>query len=332
MKDSKYMSLIIDFWGVRGSLPFAPAPIENISHYRTLMKQFFDEGNANIKDLKAFTEKMGSKRLGGFGMATTCVQVSSPNESIIIDAGTGIKHLGDQLMQGPAAHGKATINLFLTHFHWDHLIGLPLFEPAFVRGNKIKIFGVQPETERLLKDFIRRPWTEHGIATWAGDASFHLLEARQPYVLGDMTIIPYMMDHPDPCWGLKITCGNKTYAHCADTEAHRVTPKSLGADLPMYQNVDLMYFDAQYPLGELADRLNWGHSAAQIGLELAFKQNIKRVLFSHHDPSANIDSIEKLIKQTQEYHRWKVEQAHQHKLKLPKVDWEFVGEGQRVVL
>lgn len=326
------MSLTIDFWGVRGSLPFALTPTELTKEFRNFMVHFFEKGNSSTQDIDPFLQAIGVPSLGGYGTATTCVQVSSENQSIIIDAGTGIRVLGDQLMTGPAGQGDATIHIFLTHFHWDHIIGLPTFKPAFVEGNEINIYAVQPETEFLIRSYLSHPWVEDDMQAWKAKVNFHILKPRELFCLGDLSITPYMMDHPDPCWGYRISNGGKNYAHCADTEATRVTHMSLGDDLPMYQNVDLMYFDAQYTLGELADRINWGHSAAQIGLDLAFREKVKHILFSHHDPISTASTINMLVRQTEEYYRWKVDEASKKKHILPIVEWGFVYEGQRIKL
>jgi phosphoribosyl 1,2-cyclic phosphodiesterase len=326
------MSLTVDFWGVRGSLPFALTPSEMTIDLRAFMFRFFQQGNMTTKDIDPFLQSIGTATLGGFGSATTCVQVTSSNQTMIIDAGTGIKNLGDMLMNGPSGQGDATIHIFLTHFHWDHLIGLPYFKPAFIEGNEIIFYAVQPNVEALIRNYLRHPWVENDLSTWKSKIGFQVLHPRIPVTLNDMTIVPYMMDHPDACWGFKVSSGGKNYAHCADTEATRVTHLSLGEDLPMYQNVDLMYFDAQYTLGELADRINWGHSAAQIGLDLAFRENIKHVLFSHHDPISTASTINMLIRQTEEYYRWKIDQGSKQNLVLPPVEWGFVFEGQTVKL
>lgn len=310
----------------------ALSPSDLVQDIRSYFLRFFELGFSSTKDIDTFLNSMGTPSLGGYGAATTCVQVTAKNQSIILDAGSGIKNLGDKLMLGSAAKGDASIHIFLTHFHWDHLIGLPFFKPAFVEGNEITIHAVQTNVESLIRGFLKNPLVETGIKNWRCKLNFNVLQPRQQLTFQDLDITPYFMDHPDDCWGYKVTSGGKTYAHCADTEATRVTRLSLGDDLPIYQNVDLMYFDAQYTLGELADRINWGHSAAQIGLDIAFRENIKYVLFSHHDPISTASTINQLVNQTEEYYRWKIAQAGKQNIILPAVEWSFVHEGQHIVI
>lgn len=326
------MSLSVDFWGVRGSLPFALSPVDLANDFRSYMLRFFEQGHVGTQDIDRYLNTVSVPTLGGYGTATTCVQVSSDNQTIIIDAGTGLKNVGDKLLQGPAGQGDATIHIFLSHFHWDHLIGLPCFPPAFVEGNEINIYAVQTNVEQLIRNYLNHPFVERDLDSWKSRVNFHVLHPRSSLTLGDMSITPYMMDHPDSCWGFKVSSGGKNYAHCADTEATRVTHVSLGDDLPMYQDIDLMYFDAQYTLGELADRINWGHSAAQIGLDLAFREGVKHVLFSHHDPISTSATINMLVRQTEEYYRWKLDQAGKQNIVLPPVEWGFVYEGQTIRL
>jgi len=86
--------------------------------------------------------------------------------------------------------------------------------------------------------------------------------------------------------GYRIENGGKVFSHCVDTECTRVSREELGEDLPLYQNVDLMLFDAQYTLMESIERVNWGHAAASLGLDIAMREGVKRVLFMHHDPAS----------------------------------------------
>jgi hypothetical protein len=115
-----------------------------------------------------------------------------------------------------------------------------------------------------------------------------------------------------------------------DTEGTRMSREELGEDLPMYQNLDLMYYDAQYTFPELAEKSNWGHSASQVGLDVAFRESIKRVLFAHHDPGASIQNLQDLKRQTLEYYDWRLITAKDNNEDLVPVQWDFAYEGQVV--
>jgi phosphoribosyl 1,2-cyclic phosphodiesterase len=212
------------------------------------------------------------------------------------------------------------------------VIGLPFFTPHFIPGCEVHYYAVQPELEKLIRGIFQKPYFPVPFEALKAKIVFHVMDPRKPYKLDDMTITPYKLDHPDPCWGLKVECGGKAYAHCVDTEGTRVTREELAEDLPLYQNIDLMYFDAQYTLPELAEKANWGHSAAQVGLDIALREGIKSVLFAHHDPGARVEQVLELKRQTREYYESRERFAKQRDQKLPVVKWDFAHEGLEINL
>ncbi len=325
------MAMVIKYWGVRGSLPSSPSPEIVVKDFEVLIQGFFKAGFTRVDQIREYIGGLSIPQVGGFGSATTCVQVSSARTSVIIDGGSGIRLLGEQLMKAGAGRGR-TYHIFLTHFHWDHILGFPFFTPFFLEGNKIHFYAIQPEAEELIRGVFKKPYFPVSFESLPAQVKFHTLEPRVPLKIEDMAITPYQLDHPDPCWGYRIESGNKVYAHCVDTEGTRSTREALGPDLPLYQNVDLMYFDAQYTLPELAEKANWGHSASQIGLDIAFRENIRYVIFAHHDPGASTADIYELKRQTRDYYQWKMKTASTNHASLPTVRWRFAFEGLSVDL
>lgn len=326
------MSARLKFWGVRGSIPSAPIPQQWSKDFEALLRGFFRAGFHRAEQIEDYLKSMSVPMIGGFGTATTCVEFSTPKQSIVFDGGSGIRHFSDQEMKGKASRGQAVYHIFMTHFHWDHLIGLPFFAPSFVKGNIVNYYAVQPELEEMIRGKFRKPYFPVPFEALAADIRFHTLEARKPLAVGDIQITPYQLDHPDPCWGYRVEASGKSYAHCVDTEGTRTTREELGPDLPLYQNTDLMYFDAQYTLPELAEKANWGHSAAQLGLDIAFREGIKQVLFAHHDPGATTGQIFELDRQTRDYVEWRKQMANNLKQNLPDVKWSFAYEGLEIEL
>lgn len=321
------MSMRVKFWGVRGSLPSAPYPGEWVAEVEAILKSFFSEGCKSASDIRGFLAQRSVPQLGGFGCHTTCVEVSSKQSQFIIDGGTGLRNLGEQMMKGPCGKGEGEAHIFFTHFHWDHLLGVPFFAPTFLRGNKIHYYAVQPELEDIIRLKFRKPMFPVRFENLPATLSFHSLEPRKPFKMKDITITPYQLDHPDPCWGFRVESGGRVYSHCVDTEGTRTSREALGEDLPLYQKVDLMYFDAQYTLPELVDKANWGHSAAQIGIDLALRENVKNMLFAHHDPGANTEAIYHLKAQTREYFDWKVAELKASGKSVPNLKWRYAYDG-----
>lgn len=326
------MSLNIKFWGVRGSLPSSMIPYEWRAHIQSLMNEFFNRGLNSKQQIDGYLNSLEVPVVGGYGASTTCVEVASPRMRLLVDGGSGIRKFSEKVMRGQTGSVKGPFHIFMTHFHWDHMMGLPFFAPHFIPKTEIHYYAVQPELEKMVRGIFKKPYFPVAFEALPSNIHFHSLEPRKTLSFEDLEITPYQLDHPDPCWGYKIQSGGATYSHCVDTECTRVSPQELAEDLPLYQGVDLMYFDAQYTFPELAEKANWGHSAAQIGLDICFREGVKRILFAHHDPGATIEQVQHLKKQTLDYYRWRMDHAKASHQSLPKVEWDFVCEGHEVQL
>ncbi|MDG0815393.1 MBL fold metallo-hydrolase [Bdellovibrio svalbardensis] len=326
------MSLTIKFWGVRGSLPSAPTPTEWTYHIEGVLRNFFSLGYRDLSQVSKYIKSIEEPVVGGYGTATTSVELRCGRSQIIIDGGSGIRTLSESIMTGTLGRAKGPFHIFMTHFHWDHVIGLPFFTPHFIPGSEIHYYAVQSDLEQLIRGIFKRPYFPVPFEDLKAKIHFHVLEPRKPVKVDDFTVTPFKLDHPDPCWGYKVEAAGKTYAHCVDTEGTRVTPEELGEDLPLYQNVDVMYFDAQYTLPELAEKANWGHSAAQVGLEIALREGIRRVLFAHHDPGARSEHVMELKRQTGEYYQSLISKASENKENINEIIWDFAHEGLEIVL
>ncbi|MCB0411515.1 MAG: MBL fold metallo-hydrolase [Bdellovibrionales bacterium] len=316
-------------WGARGSLPKPETPAERKQAFRALLEKFvaMELGPGQVDQ---FLNSLPHRDAEGYGGHTSCHEVRGDGKSIIIDGGSGIKELGLEMMQGPCSQGKGEVHILLTHFHWDHLLGLPFFVPLFVPGNKIHFYAVQPELEDVVRQLFKKPFFPVNFEWLGSTIEFHNLQGRKPHNINGFEIIPYMLDHPDACWGYRVNHGGRSVAHCVDTEGTRISQEEMGEDLPMYQNLDLMVFDAQYTLFEVVDKVNWGHAVAGLGLDIAMREKIKRVLFVHHDPYASDQKIRQAEEQTRDYYNHRLAEAKRRNEPVVNVQWEFGREGSTV--
>lgn len=324
------MAMRVTFWGVRGSLPSPTQPQTLITRTRDLFQAFFAAGHRGAGDIDRFLGALPPQQIGGYGGNTLCLEVRTEAQQVIIDAGSGLRLLGYELLKGPCGQGRGQVHLLFTHFHWDHLIGLPFFAPIFIPGNQIHLYAVEPDLPEVLRTLFRKPNFPVPLEKLGADVVCHRLPPRQPTQLGDLTITPYRLDHPDPCWGYRFEHQGKVFSHCADTECTRMSRETLGPDLPLYQGVDLMVFDAQYSIMEVAEKVDWGHAAALIGLDLAISEGIKIVRFIHHEPASSDETIAQAEARTREYYERQRKTAREKNLPFHDVDWCFAREGTSV--
>lgn len=321
----------IKIWGGRGSLPAPHVPANLESRIREVLDEFSISG-LKRNEIGRFLSELPREKLGGFGGNTSCVEVQTEEHRLIIDAGSGIRLLGYELLKGNCGKGKGKVDLLFTHFHWDHLIGLPFFVPLFIGGNHIRAHAVQPEVNEVFQTVFKKPYFPIPFDALPATIEMNRMEPRVPKMYGDLEVTPYQLDHPDPCWGFRIRHEGKTFSYCVDTEAVRSSREELGLDLPLYQNVDLMIFDSQYTLSEVVEKVDWGHSSATIGLDLAMRENIKKIIFVHHDPAASDRKIAEAKAQATRYYQSQLRQRDGAGHPVFEVDWDYGFEGMEFEL
>ena len=320
------MSFKVKLWGIRGSLPAPKTPDEVKSRVADSIKDFLAQGYSKESDINQYLTSTPVHQLQGYGGHTTCVEVKDSHSSVVIDAGSGIRKKGIELMSGPFAHGRGEADIIFTHFHWDHIMVQPFFAPLFIPGNKIHMYAVQEDLEEIIKTLFTKPFFPVAFKDLGAEIHFHKLAPREPQEINGFSVTPYLLDHPDPCWGLKFEKENLTYSHCVDTECTRVTNSQLGQDLPLYQDIDLMMFDAQYTIKEASEKVNWGHAAASFGIDLAMRENIRKILFVHHDPASSDEKIFEIESEMRRYHEKVISQMQQNGINFHHTEWDFAVE------
>ena len=325
------MSLHVHLWGIRGSLP-SPLTPQQVEEKIGSAIRAYEKERTYVKDISTFVKSLPQSIGGGFGGHTSCIEVKTPKSRLIVDGGSGIRVLGEKLMLEASGAGRGVVHILMTHFHWDHLIGLPFFVPMFVPGNQIHFYAVQPDLEENIRRVFCKPNFPVAYKDLPATVHFHQLKPREPHIFSDVTVTPYRLDHPDPCWGYRFEHDGKVFSHCVDTECLRVSREALGPDLPLYQNVDLMTFDAQYTFLEASERVNWGHASGPIGIDIAVREKVKKILFVHHDPGASDAKIIEAERQTREYYESALAAARAKGDQIVPLDWQFAREGMILVV
>lgn len=321
----------VRLWGVRGSLPAPVTPERVRSRLEEVLGQF-----ARLKDsdvpitARAFLDTLPAHLMGGYGGNTSCAEVTSGKSRLIIDAGSGLRCFSDLITRTEPMTEE--YHLYFTHFHWDHLIGLPFFVPMYVKGKTVHIYAVHDDLEESLETLFTKPNFPVPYSVVEPQIKIHKVKPRETFKVGDLNVTPYQLDHPDPCWGARVEAGGKALAWAVDGECTRLSRQELGDDVKLYQNADLMVFDAQYSFGEALEKINWGHASAPIGIDLALREGVKLALFAHHDPAATDEMIYQAEEQTQQYYEELLRARRKNSLPEPSLRWRFAREGEIIQL
>jgi phosphoribosyl 1,2-cyclic phosphodiesterase len=274
--------MLITFWGVRGSIP-SPGPT---------------------------TVEIGGN--------TSCVEVRAGRALIILDGGTGIRMLGKKLLKEMPIEA----HVFFSHVHWDHIQGFPFFDPAFVPGNTIHLYGglnVSRTLEEALAGQMDHPSFPVHLTEMGATMFFRDLKEGQTLELdaGNGKVAKITTgrgNHPNGVMAYRIEHEGHSMVYATDTEHYAVVDAKLKK---LAQDADLLIYDSQYTPEEYAGtagtggpKLGWGHSTYEEAAKLANAANVKQLILFHHDPMQNDTAVRDKEKRAKALHK-NVRAAHE---------------------
>jgi len=256
----------IKFWGVRGSTP-APQP-ENM-------------------------------RYGG---NTSCVEVRFGSNLYILDCGTGFRVLG-QALRHEFNGNPVSAHIFVSHFHWDHIQGLPFFGPLYDNPENRFLFHSSSRIrslKRVLEEQMASPYFPVGLAEMQAHQSFYdLEEGRIP--LGDVMLQSMWLNHPQGCMGFRLETKEGVVVYATDNE-----PGDSEFDKNLRQlaaGADVLIYDAQYlPEEYEARRRGWGHSHWREAVNVVMQSGAQELILFHHDPDHDDACIDKVVSEARNYY------------------------------
>lgn len=273
----------IRFWGVRGSIA-TPGPAT--SHY---------------------------------GGNTSCVEARIHGQIIILDAGTGIRPLGLNLAR--EAKGRPlSLNLLLSHTHWDHIQGFPFFGPAYDPKNRLRIRGYKGARDGLLTALSSQMSSYYFPVGWQQlPSSIDIEELKDlSFQIGPVAVKSMFLNHPGGCVGYRLSTPGRSFAYLTDNEPfHRYAThsktQSAGesealavakqkdlAVIEFIRDADILVMDAQYDATEYASRVGWGHACLDDAVAMALEANVKRLYLFHHDPDHDDERVNDMVRHARE--------------------------------
>ena len=235
----------IHFWGVRGSIA---TPLTNaglISRIENALRKAIEAGFSDMSGVAEFVNDLPWYVRRTVGGDTSCVEVEAGGELLILDAGTGIRTLGLDLMRRYSPNSIHS-HIILSHTHCDHICGFPFFVPAYVPGNKITLYRAHDMLESRFRRQQEPEFFPVPLNTMAADIQFVQLEKHGRFNIGEVEVETFPMNHPGSCFAYRISHNGKTVVYATDSEYKDLSQSAMQSCFDFFRGADILIFDAQY--------------------------------------------------------------------------------------
>jgi phosphoribosyl 1,2-cyclic phosphodiesterase len=281
----------ICFWGTRGSYPASFSAKELSLKLDIKGLQVLPPGLKALNKQEPL-EAEGLAMPSTYGTNTSCVHIDPglENEHILCDAGTGIiEFIEDFLIKLPSAKPQ-TFHIFLSHLHWDHILGFPFFALKVPPQSHIIIHAHHDKTEPVLKGLLSTPVFPVAFKNLDAKVSFDVKKPGSSFRIANVKVSSFMQNHPGISYGYRFEQEGKRLIYSTDCEHPKGDYAAGHPFIEFCKQADILIFDAMSSLAEVQQR-GWGHSTYKVGIELALWARAKHVLFFHHDPSLKDEQL-----------------------------------------
>jgi anti-anti-sigma factor len=288
----------VRFWGTRGSLPTSMSLSALRSKLASALVAGADKGLDTLEKAHAFVETLPFDVGGTHGGNSPCVELSSGDERIVLlDMGSGARLAGADALRRLAGR-PGEFHVFMSHLHWDHIMGFPFFTPAYIPGQRIHVYGCHAELEHAFRRQQAEPSFPVDLSRMAADISFERLEPERDYDIAGYRVRATLQLHGGDSYGYRFSRDGKTVVYSTDAEHKPEQVEDVRRFVALFRDADLVVFDAMYSLADsVSIREDWGHSSNVAGVELCQKAGARRLVLFHHEPVNDDAAITRLLQE-----------------------------------
>ena len=296
--------MLVRFWGTRGSLPVAQRAVAVRAKIAKALVAASGQSFPTVELAGAFIDDSLDFATGNtYGGATSCVEIEGGDGSFIIcDMGSGLREFGLSAAGRCAAGHPRTYHFFLSHLHWDHIMGFPFFVAAFDSGAEIFIHTCHADAETAL----RRQQEEISFPVpfdWLrAQFTFDVMEEGKAYEIAGLSVQSLRQYHSHDSYGFRFSDGQSTVIYSTDSEHKLDTMEDERKFERFFADADLTICDTMYSLADsVTMKEDWGHSSNLVAVDLCHAANAKRLVLFHHEPTYSDDDIQRMHNETIRY-------------------------------
>lgn len=296
--------MLVRFWGTRGSLPVAMKAGAVRSKIADALKASLGKDLSSDDAVEAFIDdELDFSVAGTYGGASSCVEIDLGNDEFFIcDMGSGLREFGLESLSKVAGGEKTgRYNVFLSHPHWDHIMGFPFFAPAFVPTNSLHFYGGH-DIEGALRRQQENPSFPVPLDWMGAPREFTLMEEGVAIELGDCTVRMKQQPHHGNSYGYRFEHAGKTVVYTTDAEHKLEDIDGMKAHIEFMRDADVVIFDTMYSMADaISVKQDWGHSSNIVAVDMCHQANVKQLVMFHHEPVHDDAMIQQTHQETIRY-------------------------------
>jgi len=292
------------FWGTRGSMPIAlTAPDVRAKLISALNGAVGRQLDTPEKIARYVDRDLGFDVRGTFGGHSSCVElVTGAAEHVIFDMGSGARPLGASFLQRFGADNPQTYHVFMSHVHWDHIMGFPFFAPVYVPGNRIVIHGCHAVLEEAFRRQQAPPSFPVNFSELAATIEFGTLVPGKRYSIAGLEVTAKLQRHEGDSYGYRAAAQGKSVVYTTDSEHQLGDSAERDNFIEFFRDADIVVFDAMYALADaISVRADWGHSSNIVGVELCQAAHVRCLCMYHHEPAYDDARIASVLQETRRF-------------------------------
>lgn len=294
----------VRFWGVRGSIPTPLTAQQIMAKIDAVVQRISPKDLISSDTRQRFLASLPESIYGTVGGNTSCVEIKDSQGNIfLLDVGSGIR---EYTKNGEHPQNK-TYHIFLSHFHWDHIQGLPFFDEAYREDCNLNFYSSFSDVENILSKQMDLPYFPVQYDTsFNSNITFNYIKPEESFKVGNCTITSKKMSHPGGSYSYIFEENGKKVIYATDVELSDKEKLDTETNIKFFKNADSIIIDTQYTVEEALKKQNWGHSDFSDVVDFANYWNIKNVYFFHHEPTYDDKKLYSILQSARWYAQYVV--------------------------